>query len=100
MLRKNAIIIAAIAIFIIAGSLLVTANGVVDQVSVLSGPVISLVAPGTTVREGDILVQIGTLTGPVPAARASMSGIVKEVLVKSGDSIKIGDVVARIEAGK
>ncbi|MBP2627206.1 MAG: hypothetical protein H6Q68_1917 [Firmicutes bacterium] len=100
MFRKQAIIVAAIAVFLIAGSLLVAASPAVDQVGVLSGSVTDLITPGTTVREGDILVRVDTLTGPVPAARATMGGVVAEVLVKPGDSIKIGDVVARIKAGK
>ena len=100
MLHKKTIIIAITAIFLIAGSLLVMASAAVDQVGVLSGPVTDVVASGTTVREGDTLVRVNTLTGPVPAARATTSGVVAEVLVKTGDSIKIGDIVARITTGK
>ena len=100
MLRKRVIIGVVIAVFLIAGSLLVTANAAVNQVSALSGPITSLVTVGTAVREGDILMRVGTLTGPQPAARATTNGVVTEVLVKKGDSIKIGDVVARIEVGK
>lgn len=100
MKRKYSVIVTAIVMFIIAGTLLVTANPVIDQVGVLSGPVIDLVATGVTVREGDVLVNVETLTGPMPASRATANGVVTEVLVKNGDSIKIGDVVARIKTGK
>lgn len=100
MLRKQTMIVAVIAVLLIAGSLLVTASAAVDQIGVLSGSVTDVATPGTTVREGDILVRVDTLTGPLPAARATMNGVVAEVLVKSGDSIKIGDIVARIKAGK
>jgi len=100
MLRKNIFIVAAIAIFLIAGSLLVTATAAVDQIGVLSGPVTDVAIQGVAVREGDILVRVNTLTGPVPAARATTNGVVTEVLVKTGDSIKIGDIVARIEGVK
>jgi len=100
MRRKYAIIAATIAVFLIAGSLLVTASAAVDQVGVLSGPVTDVVTSGIAVREGDTLVRVNTLAGPVPAARATTSGVVAEVLVKPGDSIKIGDVVARINTGK
>ena len=76
------------------------ANGAsVDQKSVLSGRVLaeSLASPGADVREGDVVVVVETITGPVPAVRANIDGKVKEVLVKPGDVIRSGDVVARIE---
>lgn len=100
MLRKKAIIAAVVVMLLIAGSLLVAANAAVDQRGVLSGKVIDLLEPGTAVREGDILVRVNTLTGPAPAARATVNGVVAEVLVKHGDSIHIGDIVARIQVGK
>ena len=100
MIRKHAIKIGAIVICLLAGSLLAMASAAVDQVGVLSGTVTTSVAVGTAVREGDTLVRVGTLTGSVPAARATTKGVVTEVLVKQGDSIKIGDVVARVEVAK
>ncbi|WP_378950994.1 biotin/lipoyl-containing protein [Pelosinus sp. sgz500959] len=100
MFSKKLVIIATVVLVLIASSLMVTANAAVDQIGVLSGKVIYLLAPGTAVREGDILVKVDTLTGPVTAARATTNGVVAEVLVKSGDSIKIGDVVARIRESK
>lgn len=100
MLNKKLIIVATVVLLLIAGSLMATANAAVDQIGVLSGKVIYLLAPGTAVQEGDILVKVDTLTGPVTAARATANGVVAEVLVKPGDSIKIGDIVARIGKGK
>ena len=100
MFSKKIIITATVVLLLITGSLMVTANAAVDQIGVLSGKVISVVSPGMSVREGDILVKVDTLTGPVTAARASTSGIVTEVLVKPGDVVKIGDVVVRIRQGK
>jgi len=101
MLRKKAIIItAAMVLLVMAGSLIVAASAVVDQRGVLAGKVVSVLTPGETVREGDILVKVETMTGAVPAARATANGVVAEVLVKPGDSIKIGDIVARIQVGK
>jgi len=100
MLHKKMVIVAVIAVLLIAGSLLAAASPAVDQMGVLSGPVTYVVAPGTAVREGDILLRVESLTGPVPAARATICGVVTEVLVKTGDSVKIGDVVARITTGK
>lgn len=100
MVNKKIIITAAVVVLLIASSLMATANAAVDQIGVLSGKVISVVALGTPVHEGDILVKVETLTGPVTAARATATGTVAEVLVKPGDTIKIGDVVARIREGK
>jgi len=97
MLHKKAIIGVAVAFLLMAGSLLVTATAAVDQIGVLSGPVTDVVTSGVTVQEGDILVRVDTLTGPVPAARATSNGVVTEVLVKPGDTIKFGDIVARIK---
>ena len=100
MLRKHAIIGVTTVAFLIAGSLLVSAKAAVVQISALSGPVTDMVTSGTAVREGDILVRVSTLTGSVPAARATANGVVTEVLVKPGDLIKSGDAVARVEVGK
>lgn len=100
MFSKKIIIATTVVLLLIASSLIVTANAAVDQIGVLSGKVIYLMAPGTAVREGDILVKVDTLTGPATAARATTNGVVAEVLVKPGDSIKIGDIVARIREGK
>jgi biotin carboxyl carrier protein len=71
----------------------------IDQTSVLSGQVVSqgLVTPGTVVREGNVLVNVQTLAGPMPTARATSDGVVREVLVKAGETIRSGDVVARVE---
>ena len=100
MFKKKMIIVATVVLSIMAGTLMVTASAAVDQIGVLSGKVISVLSPGTPVHEGDILVKVDTLTGPVTAARASTSGVVAEVLVKPGDVVKIGDVVVRIRQGK
>ena len=57
------------------------ASGPVVQTSMLSGTTVSVVAPGTKVKEGDVLVMVDSLVGPVPAARATADGTVKEVNV-------------------
>lgn len=98
MRHKKTIIASIVIVLLIVGSLLVTANPAVDQRSVLAGRVISLLAPGTAVREGDILVKVETMTGSMSAARATTNGVVSEVLVKSGDSIGVGQTVARIQS--
>lgn len=98
MFNKKSIIASLVVLLLMAGSLLVAASPAVDQRGVLAGRVISLLAPGTAVQEGDILVRVETMTGPVPAARATTNGVVSEVLVKPGDSIGVGQVVARIQS--
>ena len=98
MLHKKRVIISLVILLLIAGSLVVAAGPAVDQRGVLAGRVVSLLAPGTAVQEGDILVRVETMTGPVPAARATTKGVVAEVLVKPGDSISVGQVVARIQS--
>lgn len=100
MFRKKRLIAVIAGLLIIAGSLLVAANATVDQRGVLAGEVVNLITVGTAVREGDVLVQVKTLTGPVAAARATTDGVVAEVVVKVGDCIKIDDIVARIKTGK
>lgn len=99
MLHKKQVILLVIVLTVAAAVWTVWANSLVDQRVVLSGEVMArgMAAPGTVVREGDILLVVNTITGPVPAARATTDGIVREVLVSPGATVKSGDVVARIE---
>ena len=48
----------------------------VAYTSVLSGTVTTVSAVGTVVREGDVLLTVNTLTGPMAAARAQSAGVV------------------------
>lgn len=77
----------------------VAAASLVDQKGVLTGKVLAerLVVAGTAVNVGTPLVMIATPVGPVPATRANVNGIVREVLVHPGDMIHTGDVLVRIE---
>ena len=76
------------------------AAGLVDQRGVLTGRVVAdqLVSEGAVVSVGTPLVFIGTPVGPVPATRANVNGVVRQVLVKPGDMIHTGDVLVRMEA--
>jgi biotin carboxyl carrier protein len=98
MLRHYKIMLMIVVLMLALGTW-VMAAGSVDQKAVLSGQVSAgaLVAPGASVHEGDILVQVETLAGAVPAVRATLDGKVIEVLVKPGDSIRSGEVVVRVE---
>lgn len=101
MIRSKLSILILTAILILAVTAWVAAAPQsVDHRSVLSGHVLSVVNPGTTVQEGAVLVIVGTLTGPIPAARATTDGVVKEVLVRPGDIIRQGDLVVRVEPRK
>lgn len=68
----------------------------VNQSAVLPGKVVSVAAVNAPVKEGDVLVTVESLVGPVPAARADTDGVVKQVLVKAGDTIQKQDVVVVI----
>ena len=63
----------------------------------MAGTVVSVDAPGTAVKEGDVLVTVTSLAGAVPASRAAADGVVKEVKVVKGQSLNKQDVVAVIE---
>lgn len=71
----------------------------VPQVSSLNGTVVAdgLVAVGTAVKEGQVLVMVKTFAGNAPAARASIDGTVVEVLVVPGSEISAGQVVVKIK---
>jgi biotin carboxyl carrier protein len=97
---KRSILLVTLILVISVTAWVMAAGQTVDHRSVLSGHVLSVVNPGTAVQEGTVLVVVGTLTGPIPAARATTDGVVKEVLVKPGDIIRQGDLVVRIEAAQ
>lgn len=72
-------------------------TGVVEEKAIMARTVVSVVEPGTAVKEGDVLVTVTSLAGAVPASRAAADGVVKEVKVVKGQSLNKQDVVAVIE---
>lgn len=70
----------------------------VAYTSVLSGTVTTVSAVGTVVREGDVLLTVNTLTGPMAAARAQSAGVVKSVAVGAGSKVNAGETVVVVEA--
>ena len=70
----------------------------VAYTSVLSGTVTTVSAVGTVVREGDVLLTVNTLTGPMAAARAQSAGVVKSVAVGAGSTFNAGETVVVVEA--
>jgi biotin carboxyl carrier protein len=101
-MKRKTGIIALLLLLVLFGTWAVSAGSLVDQRGVLSGKVLAdnLVSVGAAVREGDVLVRVGTLTGAAPAVRANTDGIVREVLVAPGKIINSGEVLVRIEARK
>ena len=99
MLHKKTIILLSVACILALSVWVASAVNLIDQQSVLAGRVVAqnLVAVGTAVKEGTILVRVESITGAAVAARATRDGVVHEVLVKPSDLIKVGQVVARIE---
>ncbi|MDU2063688.1 MAG: biotin/lipoyl-binding protein [Sporomusaceae bacterium] len=77
-----------------------SAAGLVDQKGVVPGKVAaqSLVTEGMHVSVGTPLVMVATPVGLVPATRANVNGVVRQVLVQPGDTVNTGDVLVRLEA--
>jgi pyruvate dehydrogenase E2 component (dihydrolipoyllysine-residue acetyltransferase) len=57
-----------------------------------------MVAPGATVAEGEPVMELETDKAVVEVP-SSVSGIVKDVLVKQGEQIKVGQVIFTVENG-
>lgn len=98
MKKKYVILSAFIALILLVTTVgLAMENKQVEQKAVIAGTVSSTIMEGTSVKMGDSLVEISTLTGTSAAARATVNGIVKQVLVKVGDNITPNQVVVYIE---
>ncbi|MGN0948824.1 biotin/lipoyl-containing protein [Megasphaera sp.] len=69
----------------------------VSYATVLSGNVVSVVPVGAAVKEGDVLLTVNSLAGPMPAARSDKEGTVKSVLVQPGSQVQQGAVVVVVE---
>lgn len=92
-LKKLAVLTTLLAI----GGVLAVAAQAVVHTTVLSGTVTKVVAPGTAVREGDTLVEVDSLAGSMPAARATVDGTVVQTDVEVGQKIEQGREVAVVE---
>lgn len=97
---KRYMLYIVVILVVVTMSWAIAAAQVVEEKSVLAGTVSheQLAVAGQTVKEGDILVRVDTITGPVAAARATVDGTVKSVLVAPGDRVKPGDVVVKLDA--
>lgn len=64
-----------------------------------TGTVVSIfVKPGDTITKDQDLLELETDKASLPVP-SSVSGVVKEVLIKEGDEVNIGQVVMKIEEG-
>lgn len=88
-------ITAALASLLVAGAVWAAP---IAQGTVLGGVVAEVVAPGTTVKEGDVLLKVNTIGGPMVAARATVSGVVETVSVSKGASVEVGQHIAVINS--
>ncbi len=77
----------------------VLAAAIAEQRSSLAGTVLTdqLAVVGQNVREGDVLLKVQTISGAVPAVRASTDGVVRQVLVHPGERVAAGQVVVKLE---
>lgn len=72
----------------------------IAQKSVLGGNVTNVVSEGAIVKEGDALLYVDTIGGPMVAARASENGKIVKVKVQKGANVEVGQDIAIIENGK
>ena len=98
MIHKKSILF-GIAFLMLATIWGVSADSLIDQNGVLAGRVVTqgLVAVGSSVKEGAELARVESITETAVVARATRDGVVREVLVKPGDKVSVGQVIARIE---
>ncbi|EGO64079.1 biotin/lipoyl-containing protein [Acetonema longum] len=98
--NQKRLLIVSILMIILVSAWVSAAGVLVDQRSVLSGKVHAVVGPGSAVKEGDVLVVVNTIVGPSPAVRATVDGVVREILVKPGQDVRQGTIAVRIEPSK
>lgn len=98
MIHKKTILLGVI-LFLAASIWVVSAENLIDQNGVLAGRIVAqeLATVGVKVKEGAVLARVESITGVAVAARATRDGVVREVLVKPGETVKVGQVIARIE---
>lgn len=70
----------------------------VSYQSVLTGKVAAVVAVGSPVTEGQTLVTVETLAGPMAAAKSTVNGTVSAVNVTVGSDVSRDQVVVTVES--
>lgn len=100
MWRGAAGVLLAVIGFATAGAPGVSAQAVIPVRAAISGEVLplQLAQVGQAVKQGDTLLFVRSATaGAVPAARSPADGLVTQMLVRPGDHVNIGDVVAAVQ---
>lgn len=72
-------------------------SATVNQGAVLGGKVVEVVPVGTVVKEGDPLLKVETIGGPMVAARAIVGGKITSVTVEVGATVEVGQNIAVID---
>lgn len=70
----------------------------VSYQSVLTGKVASTVSVGASVTEGQTLVTVETLAGPMAAAKSTVTGTVSAVNVTVGSDVSRDQIVVTVES--
>lgn len=100
MLRSKRLILILVVVATLLAAFSLASAQTVEYRSLLSGTVVNVVSVGDTVKEGTVLVEVNRIGATVAVARATAEGVVKEVLVKQGDTIAKDAVVVRIETSR
>lgn len=97
-IRAGKIFLAAALVAVAIGVFSIAFAGSVKPTATLNGVVAAdgLVQVGAAVSEGQVLVQVKTVVGLIPAARANAAGKVTAVYVAAGDHLTSGQAVAEI----
>ncbi len=92
-MKKKWLVLGTLAALATAFFVNTAAAAPVAQDSVIAGKVVEVVAPGTVVKEGDPILKVETIGGPMVAARATVSGTVEVVSVKTGSDVVVGQEI-------
>lgn len=98
MKMKEKLVVAAAVAGLLAGGLQVAEAAPINHETVLTGNVVTVVPVGTAVHEGDTLVTVQTIAGPMVAARATVNGVVESVSAQPGAAVTRGAVVAVVNS--
>lgn len=99
-MKKKMILSVILSLMTIIFTAVVAMAANVSQTTVLGGAVTEVVTTGTQVKEGDVLLTVETIGGPMVAARATVTGTVQSVFVQKGANVEVGQEVAVINDGK
>ena len=93
-MKRVALVLAALGILSVSSVMAAP----VSYQSVLTGKVASTVSVGTSVTEGQTLVTVETLAGPMAAAKSTVTGTVTAVNVTVGSGGSRDQIVVTVES--